>query len=264
MATGVSDLSRESIQSVEDQQVPKPSGYNILVTGVTGHGKSSLVAGISGETYTQGDRIENSDTDKVAPISCTIGEGTTVTFWDTPGLLSGPKNQKEILKEMAEKCPCRDFVLHCIKCTDARLVSNNTNPVIQAMRILTRYFKKSFWRNAVIVLTFADCLEVQHPRWGVITKDEKQKAFKEELEEWKRFVMNGLCKNASVPHSVVETVSVIPVGYSTSPLLLNGENWVENLKTACCEKLSQNTSDQQNNDMMMTMAQYFSCISRQD
>ena len=264
MATGVSDPSRELIQGVEEQPVSKPTGYNILVTGVTGHGKSSLVAGISGETYTQGDRIEHSNTDKVTPISCTIGEGTTVTFWDTPGLLSGSRNRKEIFKQMAEKCPHPDFVLHCIKCTDTRLVSSNANPVIQAMRILTKFFKKSFWRHAVIVLTFADCLEKQHPHWGVITDKEKQEAFKEELEEWKKFVMDGLCKNASVPHSVVDTVSVIPVGCPTSPLLLNKENWVENLKNKCSEKLSQSISDQQNTDTKAQNCGYFSCISGQD
>ena len=248
MATAVSDLRRESIQRVEDQQVPEPTGHNILVTGVTGHGKSSLIAGISGKTCTQGDRIENSNTIKVAPISCTVGEDIAVTFWDTPGLLSGSKNQKEILKQMADKCPSRDFVLHCIKCTDTRFVSSNTNPAIQVMRILTKYFRKSFWRNAVIVLTFTNCLEVQHPHWGEIADDKKQEAFKKELEEWERFVRNGLHKNSSVPLSIVDTVSVVPVGYSTSPLLLNGENWIENLKTKCCVKLFQSISDQQSTD----------------
>ena len=228
--------------------LPDSQHYNILVTGVTGYGKSTLVSGITGRTYTDSDKISSVDTVEVTSTDCSLSESATATLWDTPGLLGGSKSPKHILRQMAEKCPCHDLVIHCMKCTDTRLISGHDNSGILSIEILTKHFEVTFWENAIFALTFANNMEQYRPAWRNLTSDEKQESFRKEIDEWDSFIRHNLTEYAEVPQSIADTVSVIPVGHYTVPTLMNGQNWSENFKSLCDKscRQSRSTSGQQN------------------
>ena len=232
---------------------PKPHSYNILVTGVTGYGKSDLITGLSGETANTAvptpSSLEGVHTKEITPISCVLGENVNATFWDTPGLLGGEGLQrdavtdpKELLTQIAEKCACRDMVVHCMRCTDCRQVSGNDNSGMLSIGILTKQFGVGFWTSAIFALTFANSLEDYRLAWRNLTDSEKQEKFRQEMDQWESFIRSNLTKYAGVPRDIVKTVSVVPVGHYMNPFLLNGQNWIEVLKNECITKLFQSAS----------------------
>ena len=227
----------------EIRQLPSESGtlpantevrksYNILVTGTTGSGKSTLITGISGKTANNDHHTElgHTDTTDVVPVICNFEKHIAITLWDTPGLFSGSTNCKRDLKQVAKKCTRRDCVIFCIECTNARLISGNYSPALLSIRALTEYFGTAFWTNAIFALTFADNLEYQRPAWKKLTIKEKQEKFAEEITEWKSFISKNLASYARIPQETVDTVSVIPVGHFTTPMLLNGKNWITTMQ----------------------------------
>ena len=218
---------------------PVSQSCNILVTGVTGCGKSALIAGLSGETTSSGYHsvLGGVNTTEVLPISCDFGEGFTATLWDTPGLLDGSKNPRENLKQIAKKCRQRTYIIHCLKVIDCRLISGKDHPGMLSIRILTKHFKKSFWRHAIFALTFANCVEEYRPLWRDLTDEEKRQEFNKEIEQWESFIKDNLIKYARIPDDIVNTIAVIPVGHNASDSLLDGQNWIEKLKSLCCDRL---------------------------
>ena len=214
--------------------------YHILVTGVTGYGKSTLVAGISGQTTSvsagnSSTELVGVNTKEITPVQCVLGDNVTATLWDTPGLLSGAEDPEHLLKQI--KRVRHDLVIHCMRCTDARLMSGSDNSGMLSVCILTEQFGAAFWTNAIFALTFANNLEGYRPTWTNMTTDEKESAFGNEVELWESFIRKNLTEYAKVPESIIKTVSVIPVGHYSAPVLIDGQNWIDNLKSLCNEAL---------------------------
>ena len=240
---------------VPSDDLPLSAPCNILVTGVTGCGKSTLIAGISGETASSDHQTElgHADTTEILPVTCDFEEH--IILWDTPGLLSGSRNPKRNLKQMGKKCQHRDFVIYCMKCTDARLISGNDNSAILSIRTLTEHFGTAFWTNAIFALTFANNLEYYRPAWKNLSTIEKEKKFVEEIREWESFIRKNLAGYAGVPQDIVGSVSVIPVGHYAAPTLMNRQNWIETTQESLCDKartLSQGSSGKPSNSRKKT------------
>ncbi len=105
---------------------------HILVTGVTGTGKSTLIDGLTenGRPKRGYAGICDVDTTEVTPIAYQFKK-TKFTLWDTPGCF-----KKSILKQLHDKCPTRHLVVHCIKSTDTRFAYDDQS-CGRAMKKLT-------------------------------------------------------------------------------------------------------------------------------
>ena len=234
-------VSTDKGVDVEPQSTSQ--SHNILVTGVTGYGKSVLIAGLSGNSADPtSSSLKGVDTKEMTPVECVLGDSVTATLWDTPGLLNGAEDSEQLLKKMAEKYVHGATVIHCMRCTDTRLIKGNDNSGMLSVEILTKHFGVTFWKNAIFALTFANIIEEYRPAWRNLTDSEKQEKFRQEIDQWKSFIEYNLIEYARVPPAIVETVSIVPVGHYTSPLLLDEQNWVEVLKHECIERLSQSVS----------------------
>ena len=234
-----------AIRIMASDPQPLPSNddsFNIMVTGITGSGKTTLISGITGVEGNQTNYggIAKVDTTEVAPSTCTLQRDITATFWDTPGLQGGSEMRRIGLSQMKEKCPQPDVIIFCIKCVDTRFVVGSENPNVRAMKTLTKHFGKTFWKDAIVTLTFANSFEHHRLNWRGQDTEQKQESFKKEMEEWQECVKYCL-STVGVPQKIVETVTIIPVGYSTDPMLLNGDNWVPKLKALCVNRLHNRT-----------------------
>ena len=162
----------------------------ILLTGKTGSGKSTLANGILGLNVEnegaakEGEEISGACTTEVNEYKTKKGK-VDVTVWDSPGLQDGTKNQDSYVREMKKKCTPRDLTMYCIKVADTRFVRGTDNTDVVAMKKLTKSFGVDFWKNAIVVLTFANTLEALHVRWKFLLSEERATAFQSVIQKWK-------------------------------------------------------------------------------
>ena len=204
----------------------EPKALSFLVAGRTGAGKSTFINGLLGMRL--GD-------DKFAPESRIIAGPCTselkpytrmdgpihVTVWDTCGLLDGSEEKIKIknMKEMVDKCSNVDLKLICIDMSQKRFVKGKDNADVLMMIEITEAFKVNFWRNAIIVLTFANDVESRIPKNK--TKREKADEFSTILQQWKTLLHERLKKDVKIPASIVQFIRAVPAGsYEEWQLLL--------------------------------------------
>ena len=189
---------------------------NILVTGKTGTGKSTLINGIVGrEVAKEGDALDP-ETCEVAAHTLKEGE-ITVNVYDSPGLQDGTKNEAEYLADMKTKCSDVDLVVYCIRMSEDRVTANC--PDVKAMRLLTQTFGEDFWQNAIFMLTFAnDILDDAELEVGD-DPTEQQKYFNKELEDWEGLLRDRLQTNVGLPKELVQGIVIVPAGHCNQPLL---------------------------------------------
>ena len=213
---------------------------NIMITGLTGSGKSGLTNAFLGKKRgEEGFAEEGSDIRK----RCTVRvEGRqacreqpfSLKIWDTPGLKDGTKEQEKYLKEMYviwKRYSFGDLIIYCIK-VDTRFVSGKHNPNLKAMKKLQKKFGNEFWRKTVIVLTFANLIESLNPEWPD-NHEEKIMAFQAKIDEFKTQIRINLKDYIGVATEIADNIQVIPAGYSTIPLLFDERRWFSLLWFQC-------------------------------
>ena len=124
----------------------------------------------------------------------------------------GTDNQDLYLQQMKEKCSSVDLTMYCIDVNRTRFVKGKDNPDVLAMQKLTRKFGNDFWKNAVIVLTFANMLEHLNCEWSK-DKEEKSRAFKGVISEWEEQIKEILINDAGVPKEIVDGIKIVPAGH---------------------------------------------------
>ena len=188
---------------------------DILVTGKTGTGKSTLINGIVGrEVAKQGDCLDP-ETCEVAAHSLSEGE-ITVNVYDSPGLQDGTNKEAMYLADMKGKCSDVDLVVYCIRMSEDRVTADC--PDVKAMRLLTQTFGEEFWKNAIFMLTFANDilddaeLESDDPK-------EQQQYFNKQLEDWESLLRDRLQTNVGLPKELVQDIIIVPAGHCNQPQL---------------------------------------------
>ena len=104
------------------------------------------------------------------------------------------------------------LVIYCTRMTDDLRPSE-----IEAMKNITRAFKKSLWNNTVIALTFANKVEPSDPDM----KDDEyfENIFKEKVEKLKSIFV----KELSLKEHTSKKVAILPAG-SAKKLILPGKD----------------------------------------
>ena len=238
----ISKLTPELREQIDLNKVAETyrnaKSISILLTGKTGSGKSTLVNGILGVNVNAEGAAKEGSSIKV-PCTTEVTEYKTkkgkvdITVWDSPGLQDGTGDQESYLRQIKDKCIQRDLTMYCIKVADTRFVRGTDNPDVVAMKKLTESFKYDFWKNAIIVLTFANVLEAFNVEWSRLQPEQKSEAFQAVIQDWKEQVQEILMHDVGVPKEIVDAIPVIPAGHYLKRALPDREYWLSDLWFAC-------------------------------
>ena len=214
-----------------------PTSISILLTGTTGSGRSTLVNGILGRGFAK----ENEDfwdpcTLEVTEYKRKVGK-IDVSVWDTPGLPDGTPDQEKYLCEMVEKCSHVDITMYCFNSNVTRFDSSTHNPDVMAMINFTKAFGTDFWKNAVIVLTFANLVGQRLSRFYP-AQTEKAEAFNKKIQEWEKLIAELLKNYAGVPSKIVDSIKIIPAGHPSKHQLPDREYWLSTLWFECLNTIA--------------------------
>ena len=204
------------------------SSVNMLITGMTGVGKSSLLNGIVGKDIALVGKSLDRGTLLMQAFSFKYHD-VDFTIWDSPGLQDGFGPEKEYIADMQRNgCANTDLILYCIKMNSYRFSMADHD----AIRKLTKGLGNDIWKHAVFVMTFANDLYTKPLRDQKLTPEEEQKRirklFTERLEEWKT-VLVGAVVEAGVDAKVAESIPIVPAGYYHEQALPDRDNWLSPL-----------------------------------
>lgn len=209
-------------KKIEDWEKQSKS-LSIFITGKTGTGKSCLVYKIIGkaEPVTEEGSSLKPKTSEVSSWPIPPVEGITVTVWDSPGLQDGTTNEKQYLKEIKEKCEDVDLFIFCIRMSESKFIPGFENNDVSAMKKLTDQLTKQLWKNAIIVLTFANDIEgeADDKYFEYENKEERIKDyFMNVFVSFKTAIRTALLKDIKIPEEIVKEVPIIPAGYTKNTL----------------------------------------------
>ena len=230
------DSLPNNLQEVKDA-LPKATSFSVLVCGRTGTGKSTLVNGIIGKRVAkEGDKvIEHGETSETVRYSMKIDD-VDVTVWDSPGLQDGSDNdvQSGYISDMREKCSTVNLTLYCVKMIEKRFPhSRSDNPDVNAMARITEVFGPDFWRNTIVVLTFANVVEAVNADWEDLDISAKKEAFEKEVKSWRDIIQRVLMEEINVPEEIAKSVVVVPAGHSRKHKLPDRDYWLSTLWGEC-------------------------------
>lgn len=186
---------------------------SIMITGKTGVGKSTLVNTLVGQEVAKEGRDLSHCSTKVESHSKKV-EDVDLTVWDSPGLQDETQKEAEYLQDIKQNCGDIHLLVYCI-----RMSEENCRTDIIAMKKLTDTLGQDLWKNAIIVLTFAnDVVAKARAKHG---NDEKkiQKYFKKNLKKWKKEIVAKLQSEVGLPQELAEHVDILPAGYRKNPKL---------------------------------------------
>ncbi len=220
---------------------------HIIMTGITGSGKSVLANALLGNTSDTPDMDMFKEGSSLHP--CTqevVGKKSRrnhkikLTVWDSPGLKDGTskKHQKAYLEEVASVMRVHDYDLsvHCIK-ADTRFVDGEDNGPVQVMKILTKKYGNEFWKKTVIVLTFANTIETYKPEWKKLGEEERITNFHKHILEYDHQIRKNLEKCAKVKKEIVNQIQIIPAGHYSEPKLFDRSYWLSALWFQCLDTI---------------------------
>ena len=205
MATGsvVSDLT-----SILRSLIKTCQSVNILVTGKTGVGKSSLVNAIVGKDVAQeGKNLGGVTRD----VSCHEAVVNDVKFeiWDSPGLQDITEEDDTVTKRiqhtLRQKCSHLHLLLYCIRMDRDRIEKSE----LEAIKLLSEVFKPKIWETAVFALTFAN--RVLPPSEMECDKEIAQ-WFTGRIIEFQEMIVRALVESG-VRQDNANNIPVIPTGY---------------------------------------------------
>ena len=205
----------------------------IMITGRTGAGKSTLVNSLIGRPVAKVGNKLQVETKNVTGYTMTAEEGVVIVVWDSPGLQDGSGNEEEYLAELKEKCSNVDVVIYCIKLATARSELGEGQDDLKAIKQLTNTFGPDFWKHSIFVMTFANALETM-----LKVKPDFERRFSDKLKDWKERIHAALLR-AGVPKETVDKVPVEPAGHPRKPNLPGRQYWLSKLwfVFAKCAKL---------------------------
>ena len=230
------------IPSYLKEWLSQTSSANILITGKTGTGKSSLINGIIGKVVAKEGNTLERETTSVQQFRVACEGGVTITVWDSPGLQDGLDKEGDYIKDMQRKgLASADLVFYCQKMNETRMMLDDSEAICK----LTNGLGKSFWSNTVFVLTFAnDTRPPPNQSYRSLSEKEKIKKnlefFNGRLEEWKKHLQKAVI-DAGVKSDIAENIPVVAAGYEADQSLPGCDNWLSNLWVTSIERMKENS-----------------------
>ena len=216
---------------------------NILLTGKTGVGKSSITNAIIGEILAK----EGKDLDGVTRhVSCHETTVNHINFkvWDSPGLQDITEEDGEITKRimqaLKQHCSHLHLFLYCIRMDRFRIEISE----FEAIKQLSQLFSPKIWESAIFALTFANRVI---PPPDMATDEEEAQWFKERIKEFQERIVKALVKSG-VPEDRAKRVPVIPTGYHKPTKrmpnprkLFDRPDWFNPFWHSCAKQMEVNT-----------------------
>ena len=204
----------------------------VVIAGKTGVGKSTLANFLTNSQTTESNSIGPS-TSSSGNISTKVGQDEIIV-WDTPGFTSitdikssSTRYIKELKKTCIGKEDC-DVFLYVIDMRNRRFNKDDEN--IEIMKRFTEDFGIKIWKNAVIVLTFAN-LFIESMKERLNPEDDLKKHYNERQEEWDDKIHRFLGYRV-IPEELAQNVKIVPVGFRKKSRLETepeGASWMSDL-----------------------------------
>ncbi len=208
------------------ETVDSKRSLTIVAAGRIGSGKSALVNGLVGSPVaSESGETLDPQTDQLKSYTAKK-RGIDITIWDAPGLAiaRSPEELEEYVQEMEQEIKEVDLLLYCTKMDDHRLRQGDT----QTIRVITKAFGASIWRNAVFVLTFANMVQVPRSKSPMV----KEVYFEEKFAQWKD-ELQAAVRALDVPNEIATGIPVVPAGYYNEPTLPNRSDWLSDFWHVC-------------------------------
>lgn len=226
---------------------------NVVVAGVTGAGKSTLINALCGAVPKDGyDPDDSTPCDLPAKVGNSLegeptnledgyvaqsttwegeGGGTrtyTIRVWDSRGLEDGTGLGASYLQRLKESCKDQiDVLLYCIDVSKTKAVAAD---MVRGMKFITDELGRDVWKHSIVVLTFANTLaenikEEVGERSENGDEGEIRRVFLSRIDNWQRKVRQALVE-AGVPDEIAHGIPIEPAGCDTSPHLPDRIHWL--------------------------------------